>query len=172
MSESPAAGKTAIIVAVIGVIGVVLGSLINGYMQRPRSEIAEQAVPAETSATEPAQGADASAQLVGVRIGRVGPSGHVLTHTTHFAPEDEVAITLRLVAQPRVVQFPARVNAILFGGLHMYRADDSADVSMPGAQQLTLRFPPSEFRSDPLFLSVEMDGMKVFSQEISIIGSD
>lgn len=169
MSESPAAGKTAIIVAVIGVIGVVLGSLINGYMQRPRSEIA---VPAETSAAEPAQGAEASAQLVGVRIGRVGPSGHVLTHTTHFAPEDEVAITLQLVAQPRVVQFPARVNATLFGGPHMYRADDSGDVSMPGAQQLTLRFPPSEFRSDPLFLSVEMDGRKVFSQEISIVGSD
>lgn len=108
-------------------------------------------------------------QLLAVRIGKVGSSGQVQTHTTHFGPEDDVAITLRVQAQPSVAQFPVRVSGVLFGaGMGMYRVDDSADIAAPGAQLITLRFPRSEYRSDPLFLSIQIGGVKVYSEEITI----
>lgn len=166
MSESGGGAKATIAAAVIGAVGIVLAALIAGYMQRPRMQAPEQAVRQPPVATPQAEAP--RVQITAARVGKVDPSGQVQGHTTRFAPSDEVAITLRVKADPSVARFPVRVNASLFGLPHTYRADDSADVSVPGSQLLTFRFPSSEHRFGPLFLTVEIEGQKAYSQEISI----
>ena len=51
----------------------------------------------------------------------------------------EVPITLRLDADAKVANLPIRVNATLLGGPNMHRAENSADISVPGPQALILR---------------------------------
>jgi len=162
-----ARGKATITAAVIGGVSVVLAALIAGYMQRPRVLQAPQPEGIETAAVPQATAPEPAVRLTAARIGRVGASGEVMTHTTRFAREDEVAITLQIDAAPGVARLPVRVDAVLFGGPGMGRVDDFADIAVPGAQQITLRFPSEEHRFDPMFLSVEAEGQKLYSQQIS-----
>ncbi len=158
--------RTAITVAIIGVLGAVLAALITGYMQRPQAQPKEHRTAARPAAV--VAEAPSAVQLIAAHVGKAGPLGPVHAKTTRFAPTDTIAITLRINAAQSVANFPVRVDAKVFGGINMYQARVSADVSQPGPKQITLRFPPSEHYANPLFLSVEIEGMTVYNQELSI----
>lgn len=160
--------STAIFIAVIGLIGGVLAAATPGIMERinppKHREVQDPALHASRSDVAPT----ARVRLIAARIGRIGVSGEVEKHTTRVGPHDEIAITLHVAADQSVANIPVRINGTVFGGLHMYQVKDSTDVSEPGERPITLRFRPIDTFSEPLFLTLEIEGRQVYSEEISI----
>ena len=167
--SDPKSHSTAITVAIIGAIGLVLAALITGYLQRPPVQVPEHQATEPTSVPA-VEGRKAASplQLVSAHVGLAGSSGPVRTPTTSFGPKDPIALTLRINASPSVANFPVRVDASLSGFIGSYRASKSADVSKPGIQELTFRFPANGEPIEPLVMSVEFDGERVFGKEVSI----
>lgn len=169
MGNDRGANWVHIVVAVITVAGGIAVALItrDAYTNRevagPTSEVSgvvEAAPPAVPSSP---------VAITGILIGKTGLEPFVSEVITQFAPQDEIAITVRYTAAEQVANFPVRLSAQIFSGIGTGVEEQVSDISRPGDSFWTFRFKPEEgWISSQQFVSIEIDGQKAYRQVLTI----
>lgn len=168
MASSRSSNWVPIVVALIGLAGVIAAAVIsrdgtNSPEHRSTAATAAQAEP--VSATEQ----PSPVAITGVLIGRTGDQPFVSDVITQFGPKEEMAITVRYTASEEVSNFPVRLSARVFSGMGNGVEEQVSDVSVPGNSFWTFRFKPKDgWFSSQQFVSIEVDGRKAYSQAVNI----
>lgn len=169
MASSRSSNWVPIVVALIGLAGVILAAVISNNSSSQAEPEPVSSTAASVPAPDPAAMPPLSVAITGVLIGKAGSEPFVSEVSTRFSPEEEVAITVRYEANDKVSNFPVRLSARISSGFGQGVEEQIADVSDPGASFWTFRFKPKEgWIGSQQFVWIEVDGQKAYSQTINI----
>ena len=169
MADQRAGTWVPIVVAIIGVVGVIAAALIAKDSLRTKDAPDTAPVMADEAQSAAAVVSQPSVAITGVLIGKAGADPFVSEVITRFASSDEVAITVRYSAKDQVSDFPVRLSASVFSFFGNGAEEQTTDVSRPGNSFWTFRFKPKDgWLGTQQFVSVEINGEKAYGQEISV----